>query len=292
MMKIEWYPGHMAKARKQIEEAIRGIDVIIEVLDARLPASSSNPMLGKLRGGKPCIKVMNKSDLADPEVTKAWVEYFREPGIRALPLQAHVRQEANRLPRLCQQLAPHRGTPGKSLRAMIVGIPNVGKSTLINTLAGRKLAKVGDKPAVTTCQQVIDLKNGILLCDTPGLLWPDMRDQTGAYRLAASGAIGEGALDYTEVALFAVAFLAKRYPNLLSERYKLAALPDTPVAILEEIGRRRGCLVGGGEVDRHRAGELFLRELRAGTLGRISLEEPGEQQSRPDEEEGTDAQEL
>jgi ribosome biogenesis GTPase A len=292
-MKIEWYPGHMAKARRLIEETIRGIDVIIEVLDARLPASSSNPMLGKLRGGKPCIKVMNKSDLADPEVTKAWVEHFKQPGMRALPLQAHVRLEANRLPKLCQQLAPHRGTPGKSLRAMIVGIPNVGKSTLINTLAGRKLAKVGDKPAVTTCQQVIDLKNGILLCDTPGLLWPDMRNQAGAYRLAASGAIGEAALDYTEVALFAVAYLARRYPTLLSERYKLATLPDTPVLMLEEIGRRRGCLVGGGEVDLHRAGEQFLRELRAGALGRISLEEPGEQQNdtnaEVDEEEDTDA---
>jgi ribosome biogenesis GTPase A len=186
-------------------------------------------------------------------------------------------------------LAPHRGAPGKSLRAMIVGIPNVGKSTLINTLAGRKLAKVGDKPAITTCQQVIDLKNGILLCDTPGLLWPDMRDQTAAYRLAVSGAIGEAALDYTEVALFAVAFMARRYPQLLCDRYKLATLPDTPVLLLEEIGRRRGCLVARDDIDLHRAGEQFLRELRAGALGRISLEEPGEHRDEADEEEDSDA---
>ncbi len=276
-MKIEWFPGHMNKARRQIAETIQSFDVIIEVLDARLPVSSANPLLEELRRGKPCIKVLNKHDLADPAVTKAWVRHFeKQAGVRALPLEARKRLEVGHLPQLCRRLAPHRGKPGKPLRAMVIGIPNVGKSTLINTLAGKAMARVGDRPAITTCPQQIDLRNGILLSDTPGLLWPDMSNQNGAYRLATSGAIGEGAMDYVQVALFAAAFMLRRYPDMLKGRYKLTVLPECPSLLIEEIGRRRGCLVSGGEVDVHRAGELFLRELRAGKLGRISLEEPGQ----------------
>lgn len=274
-MTIKWYPGHMSKARKQIAEALPSFNVVIEILDARLPVSSANPLLAKLRGDKPCIKVLNKSDLADPDVTRAWVRHFeKEAGVRALPLEARQRKEVGALPKLCRQLAPHRGKPGKPLRAMVIGIPNVGKSTLINTLAGKTMARVGDKPAITTCPQQIDLRNGILLSDTPGLLWPVMDDQDGAYRLATSGAIGDGALDYTEVGLFAAAFMARRYPERVQGRYKLAELPESPTALLEEVGRRRGCLVSGGQIDMHRAAESFLRELRAGKLGRVSLEEP------------------
>lgn len=274
-MKIEWFPGHMNKARRQIAETIQGFDVIIEVLDARLPVSSANPLLEELRRGKPCIKVLNKNDLADPAVTKAWVRHFeKQSNVRALPLEARKRLEVGHLPQLCRRLAPHRGMPGKPLRAMVIGIPNVGKSTLINTLAGKAMARVGDRPAITTCPQQIDLRNGILLSDTPGLLWPDMSNQDGAYRLATSGAIGEGAMDYVQVALFAAAFMLRRYPELLAGRYKLAALPAEPSVLIETIGRKRGCLVSGGEVDLHRAAELFLRELRAGKLGRVSLEEP------------------
>lgn len=277
-MKIEWFPGHMNKARRQIAETIQGFDVIIEVLDARLPVSSANPLLEELRRGKPCLKVLNKSDLADPAVTKAWVRHFeKQSGVRALPLEARKRLEVGPLPQLCRRLAPHRGKPGKPLRAMVIGIPNVGKSTLINTLAGKAMARVGDRPAITTCPQQIDLRNGILLSDTPGLLWPDMSNQNGAYRLATSGAIGEGAMDYVQVALFAADYMLRRYPELLAGRYKLAALPEEPSALLAEIGRRRGCLVSGGEIDLHRAAELFLRELRAGKVGRVSLEEPGEE---------------
>jgi ribosome biogenesis GTPase A len=268
----------MSKARREIADAIQGFDVIVEVLDARLPASSANPVLRQLLRQKPCIKVLNKNDLADPAVTRLWVRHFeRQAGVRALPLEAKQRLEAGRIPKLCRTLAPHRGKPGKPLRVMIIGIPNVGKSTLINTLAGKSIARVGDKPAITTCQQQIDLRNGIYLCDTPGLLWPDLRNQTAAYRLAVSGAIGEGAFDTVDVGLFAAEFLLRRYPQQLAGRYKLATLPETPLALIEEIGRRRGCLVGGGEVDRHRAAELLLRELRSGLLGRISLESPGEE---------------
>ena len=274
-MTIQWYPGHMGKAHDQISELIGKIDVIIEVLDARLPASSANHLLAELRRNKPCIKVLNKNDLADPAVTKAWVRNFeRETGVRALPLSAKERREVNQLIRLCQRLAPNRGKPGRPLRAMVVGIPNVGKSTLINTLAGRSIAKVGDKPAITTCAQQIDLRNGIILSDTPGLLWPEMGDQAGAYRLATSGAIGAGALDYVSVGLFAAEYMMQRYPELLKSRYKLITLPDNPTALLEAIGRRLGCLVTGGEVDLKRAAEAFLRELRAGKIGRVSLEEP------------------
>ena len=275
MLKIEWFPGHMAKARREIAEAIAKIDVVIEMLDARLPVSSANPLLEKLRHGKPCIKVLNKHDLADPEVTHDWVRHFElQAGVRALPLEAKQPAEVGQISKLCRKLAPRRGKPGKTLRAMVIGIPNVGKSTLINTLAGKKIARVGDKPALTTCTQQIDLRNGIHLNDTPGLLWPVMSDQKGAYRLATSGAVGDNAMDYVEVALFAAEFLMQRYPQGLQGRYKFAVLPESPAATLEEIGRRRGCLASGGEVDLQRAAEVLLWELRAGKLGRISLEEP------------------
>jgi len=277
-MTIRWYPGHMGKAQEKMAEAIRRIDVIIEVLDARLPSSSSNLQLEEMRRNKPCIKVLNKNDLADPAVTKAWLRHFeRESGISALPLSARVHSDAKQLIKLCQKTVPHRGKPGWPLRIMVFGIPNTGKSTLINTLAGKCMAKVGDKPAVTTCGQQIDLRNGIVLSDTPGILWPNMDDQTVAYRLATSGAIGASAIDYTCVGLFAAEFMMQRYPELLRIHYKLPELPDTPDSILEAIGRRLGCLITGGEVDMHRAAEAFLRELRAGKIGRVSFEEPGEE---------------
>ena len=275
-MTIKWYPGHMSKAHEQISELIRKIDVIIEVLDARLPFSSSNHLLEQLRRNKPCIKVLNKNDLADPNITNAWVQNFQKAsGVRALPLSAKRISDVKLLVKLCKQLAPNRGNPGYPIRTMVVGIPNVGKSTLINTLVGRSIAKVGDKPAITLRPQQIDLHNGILLFDTPGLLWPVMNDQGGAYRLATSGAIGANALDYTNVGIFAAAYMMRRYPDLLMERYKLAELPQTPHDLVEAIGRYLGCLVSGGVVDIHRAAEAFLRELRAGKVGRISFEEPG-----------------
>jgi ribosome biogenesis GTPase A len=265
----------MGKAQEKMAEAIRKIDVIVEVVDARLPLSSSNCQLEEMRRNKPCIKILNKHDLADPAVTKAWVRYFeQETGVTALPLSARLHADAKQLLKICQKTVPHRGRPGWPLRVMIFGIPNTGKSTLINTLVGKCIAKVGDKPAVTTCGQQIDLKNGIVLSDTPGILWPNMDDQNVAYRLATSGAIGASALDYTSVGLFAVEYLMGRYPELLKTRYKLTEFPETATAMIEIIGKRLGCLMTGGEIDVHRAAEAFLRELRAGKIGRISLEEP------------------
>ncbi|MFC1779522.1 ribosome biogenesis GTPase YlqF [Thermodesulfobacteriota bacterium] len=277
-MKIEWYPGHMAKAKRQIAEVMPKIDVVIEVLDARLPMSSANPMLEKLRGQKPCIKVLNKSDLADSKVTEAWVKHFDQiAGVKAIPIEANNRSVAAQIPKLCRIIVPHKGVPGKTLRAMVVGIPNVGKSTLINTLAGKKMARVGDKPAITTCPHQIDLRNGIHLSDTPGLLWPDIRNQKSAYRLAASGAIGDGGMDYEGVALFAAEYLMEHYPKPLAARYKFDTLPENAVLLLEQIGRKRGCLVSGGHVDQLRAAELLLRELRSGLIGQVSLERPDDE---------------
>jgi ribosome biogenesis GTPase A len=273
----------MGKALEQIAESIRKIDVIIEVLDARLPASSSNPQLEEIRRNKPIVKLLNKHDLADPAVTKAWVRHYEtESGVRALPLSAKQHADVKQLIKLCLRLAPARGRPGLPARVMVFGIPNVGKSTLINTLAGRSMAKVGDKPAITTCAQQIDLRNGIVLSDTPGVLWPVMSDQIAAYRLASSGAIGASALDYVNVGMFAADFMLQHYPEPLKARYKLTEMPESPGALLEAVGRRLGCLASGGEIDLHRAAEAFLRELRAGKIGRVSFEEPGAVPVEPD----------
>jgi ribosome biogenesis GTPase A len=276
-MIIDWYPGHMKKARAQIIEILPKIDLVIEVLDARLPASSANPLLERLRGDKPCIKILNKNDLADPTVTKQWVVFLeKQQGVRAIPLEATNRRDVGLIPKLCRKMLPARAKAKKPLRVLVVGIPNVGKSTLINTMAGKKIARVGDKPAITTCPQQIDLRNGILLSDTPGLLWPVLDNLAGACRLAASGAIGDNAYDTLEVGLTTARYIAEKYPALLLKRYNLVEQPETPLAIIEEIGHRRGCLIKGGGVDLHRAAELLLREFRAGKLGKISLERPEE----------------
>jgi len=266
----------MNKARREIAAAMRETDVVLELLDARLPASSQNPLLGKLRAGKPCIEILNKSDLADPDVTEAWMrEFEREHGVRALALSAKRAVEVRRLVVLCRELVPRRGRPGKSICAMVVGIPNVGKSTLINTLKGRRVADVADKPAITRRNQRIELEGYVAVFDTPGVLWPKLEDQDAARRLAATGAIANVAMDPVEVALFVIEMLAQRYPDALCQRYGITLDEEPgPPALLDTIGRRRGCLRSGDHVDRLRAAEVVLRELRAGKLGRISLEEP------------------
>ena len=277
-MSIQWYPGHMTRARRAIADAMPSQDVVIEVLDARMPGASENPVVTELRNQKPCIKVLNKSDLADPEVTKKWLAHFEtDPTVVAIALSPTRTSEAkSRLPELCKRLAKHPRGPGKTVRAMIVGIPNVGKSTLINTLMGRAVAKVGDEPAVTKGQQLVTLKNGMTISDNPGIMWPKIEDEAAAYRLALGGAIPDTAMDYESVALFGAAFFLARYPDLVMARYKLKELPAAADVLLAEIGRRRGCLRSGGTVDMHKAADILLHEFRDGILGRISLEEPPE----------------
>ena len=292
-MQTQWYPGHMAKARRAMAESMAIHDVVIEVLDARMPASSENPVITEIRRQKPCIKVLCKSDLADPVVTAQWLRHFEavapesgaSPGgaVAAIALRTDRPAETRtRLPELCQRLArPTRQRT--SVRAMVVGIPNVGKSTLINTLMDRKVAKVGDEPAVTKAKQQVVLKSGMLLSDHPGILWPKIEEDGATLRLALGGALPDRALDYESVALFAAGFLLERYPRLLLARYKLAETPAGAEALLLEIGRRRGGLRSGGSVDLHKAADVLIHDFRSGALGRISLEEPaGAVSSGPD----------
>lgn len=274
-MAIQWYPGHMHKARKEIEEVMPQIDLVIEVLDARIPYSSENPMVAKLRQDKPCIKLLNKSDLADPEITNRWIEYLeQEQGVRAQAITTLQPAMVKKIPELCRKLVPVSEGALKDIRTMIMGIPNVGKSTIINTLAGRVIAKTGNEPAVTKAQQRINLKNGIVLSDTPGILWPKVDNEASGYRLAVTGAIKDTAMEYEDVALFAAAYFLHAYPEAMMERYKLTSLPATDIELLEEIGRRRGALRSGGHIDLHKASELLLHEFRSGKIGQLSLETP------------------
>jgi ribosome biogenesis GTPase A len=268
----------MHKARQAIAKVMPSIDVVVEVLDARLPLSSQNPLLGQLRGDKPCIRVLNKVDLADPEITEEWIDYFQhEKGVRALGLCAKNKKEALRIISMSKKMTPKRDYLFRPVRVMMAGIPNVGKSTLINTIVGREITKAANQAAITRKPKHIDLKNGVVLSDTPGILWPKLEDKHGAFLLAVSGAIRDTAMTYPEVASYAGTQLLRNYPDLLIKRYKLKQLPEDGPILIEAIGRKRGCLVRGGKVDLNKASELFLRELKNGIIGRISLERPKNQ---------------
>ncbi|MCG7536052.1 ribosome biogenesis GTPase YlqF [Pseudoalteromonas sp. OOF1S-7] len=280
---IQWFPGHMNKARNEIKEIMPQMDVIIEVLDARIPYSSENPMVAQLRGDKPVIKILNKADLADPELTQAWMAYFeREDGVKTLAFGHDKGNEVQRINALCKKLAPQKVGQDKQLKAMIMGIPNVGKSTLINILAGRIVAKTGNEPAVTKAQQRIKLEDGIMLYDTPGMLWPKVENENSGYRLAATGAIRDTAINYEEVASYTAEYLLQAYPKLLQARYKIDELPDCDWTFIEMAGRKRGCIRGGNQVDTHKMSEILINELRDAVIGRITMETP---QMRDEEEE-------
>ncbi len=255
-------------------------DVVIEVLDARLPEASCNPMITELRlhRQRPCLKILNKADLADPEVTKAWLKYFNaQPGVKAVALSCKNASDAARVPDLCQPLAPHRNSTHKPLRMMIMGIPNVGKSTLMNMLLKRRVANVGDEPAVTKSQQCHNLSDRMTLTDSPGLLWPKIEKPEDGLKLAAIHAIGRNAVIDEEVAEYLAATLLARYPGLLTARYDIAEAGLDGVDVIEAIARKRGCLLKGhgGELDMEKAAMILLTEYRSGKLGRISLETPG-----------------
>lgn len=267
----------MASARKKAADAMAAIDVVIEVTDARLPEASSNPMIGELRRfrNRPCLKLLNKADLADPAATQAWMDFYnRQPGVKAVAISAKNPSDAARVPALCRQLAPHRDDGTKPLRMMIMGIPNVGKSTLMNALLKRKVAKVGDEPAVTKHQQTLDLGPGMTLTDTPGMMWPKIDYDSDGYMLAASHAIGRNAVIDEEVATFLGGILLERYPALIAARYRIDPAQLDGPALLEAVGRRRGCLVKGGGLDLEKAALILLQDYRDGALGRISLETP------------------
>ena len=273
---IQWYPGHMAKARKALAAAIPQQDVVVEVRDARAVAASANPVLADLRGDKPCLIVLAKSDLADPDVTGAWLRALESSSQgRTVAMAAtteRAKETRRRFIELCKLLA--RGSRRPRIRVIVVGVPNVGKSTLINVLAGRRVAKVGDEPAVTKAMQQVVLDEDIVLSDNPGILWPKLEDQASAQRLAFAGSLPDTALDFESVARFGAALLLERYPANLIARYGLADLPARPEALLAEVGRRRGCLRAGGVIDMHKAADHLIHDFRSGALGRISLEVP------------------
>lgn len=280
-MAIQWFPGHMAKARRQVTEKLKIIDIVIELLDARLPLSSRNPMIDEIIIHKPRLVLLNKADLADPERTKLWIHYFQQRDLKALSIDAqsgkgvgHIAAECHRLASDMLQKRESKGMKPRAVRALIVGIPNVGKSSLINRLAKKNIAKTGDKPGITKAQQWIKVGQELDLLDTPGILWPKFEDQQIGFRLAASGAIKDEILDYQEVALFALNFLKENYPERLMERYKLESIPGDKVELLEEIGKRRGCIQRGGIIDYDKVSEIILRELRSGKLGPITFEVP------------------
>ena len=279
-MAIQWFPGHMHLTRKAIGERIKDIDVVIELLDARLPGSSANPMLAELTAGKPALKVLNKQDLADPAHTALWLAHYnRQSGTRALGLDASMTTPARALVNACHELAPKRGGMTKPMRVLICGIPNVGKSTLINTLKGKRAAKTGDEAGVTKLEQRITIADDFYLYDTPGLLWPRIMVAKSGYNLAASGAIGRNAFDDEEVALELLDYLRQHYPRALQERYKLA---DVDVAqltdeqLLDAIGRKRGALQSGAKINLQKAAEIAIHDFRTCALGRITLETPEE----------------
>ena len=277
-MAIQWFPGHMHLTKKAIQERIGQIDVVIELLDARLPGSSANPMLAELTGGKPALKVLNKQDLADPAQTTAWLaHYSAQAGTRALALDASMATSARALVAACHDLAPNRGGMAKPMRVLICGIPNVGKSTLINTLTARRAAKTGDEAGITKLEQRITLADDFYLYDTPGVLWPRIIVAQSGYNLAASGAIGRNAFNEQEVALELLNYLQPRYPAALAARYALADVPGlNDEALLQAIGRQRGALQAGRRVNLQKAAEIVIHDFRAGVLGRITLETPAE----------------
>jgi ribosome biogenesis GTPase A len=280
-MTIEWFPGHMATARKKAAETMAKIDVVIEILDARLPGASSNPMIERMRNERqrPCLKILNKADLADPAASAAWVKHFgKEKGVTAVAISSKRADQVAKIPRLAAALVPHRADKG--VRMMVMGVPNVGKSTLINALLKRKVAKTGDEPAVTRHQNRWVLDGEHDLIDTPGLLPSKMPNQSDAFMLAASHLIGPESYTDEDVATFLGDLLASRYPGLLRTRYDLDAEKLDGYAVISAIAQKRGYLLKGGKRDLEKAGRALMQDYRSGLLGRITLETPDSRLAR------------
>lgn len=282
-MTIQWFPGHMAKARRQVTEKLKLIDIVFELVDARIPMSSRNPMIDDIVSTKPRIVLLNKADKADDTITKQWIEYFKEQNISAIAIDAQSGTGLKQITSLAKILLKEKfdkmaakGVKPRAIRALIIGIPNVGKSTLINRLAKKNIAKTGDRPGVTTAQQWVKVGNELELLDTPGILWPKFEDQLVGQKLATTGAIKDAILNLQDITVFALTFLKEHYPNRLIERFNLEELPDEIVPLFNEIGKKRGCMMSGGYIDYDKTSELILREIRADKLGRLSFETPGD----------------
>ncbi|MBU5267821.1 ribosome biogenesis GTPase YlqF [Virgibacillus proomii] len=294
-MTIQWFPGHMAKAKREVVEKLRLVDFVIELVDARVPLSSQNPMLKEILQHKSKITLMMKSDLADPRVTDQWLFYFKEREVPAIAVNVNNKQDIKRVIQLAKEQAQikldklkAKGIQSRAARAMIIGIPNVGKSTLINRLANKKIAKTGDKPGVTKQQLWIKVKKDFELLDTPGILWPKFEEEAVGYRLAAIGTIKDQLLPMQDIVAFVINYMKVHYPNNLKKRYNLSQDTEDMWDIFVTIGKQRGALESGGKVNFSKVSKIFIQDLRSGRLGNISLEAPGEKLNDKEKDVGLD----
>lgn len=280
-MVIQWYPGHMTKAKRAMQEDIKLVDLVVEVLDARSPMSSRNPDIDDLGKGKARLIILNKSDLADPKANRSWQQYFEEKGFTVCQMDARKRSDMKPVQAAVMKACAakierdrRRGIKNRPVRAMVVGIPNVGKSTFINSYAGKAAAKTGNKPGVTRGNQWIRLSKEVELLDTPGILWPKFDDEMVGLRLALLGSVKDDILNTDELAFELLKLMAKTYPDQLKERYELTELPEEALPLMEEIARKRNCLLKGGELDYSRTAKLIIEDFRSGRMGRLTLELP------------------
>ena len=280
---IQWFPGHMAKAKREIKEHIKQVDLVIELKDARIPYSSTNPMVDEIVGNKPRLILLNKSTLADPKVTKLWQDYYKNKGILSLDIDSISNYNVKNIVKYAHlalkdlfEAREKKGIKSKTIKALIIGIPNVGKSTLINTLAKRKAVKVGDKPGVTKSQTWIKVTDDLFLLDTPGILWPKFEDQIVGLKLAMAGSIKDEILDMEFICAESIKYLSNKYPEYLKTRFNLEELDEDPYKVMEAIGKKRGCFVKGGEIDYDRVRTIFMNELRGNKIGAMSYEVPEE----------------
>ncbi|MGJ9458840.1 ribosome biogenesis GTPase YlqF [Oceanobacillus sp. CF4.6] len=280
-MPIQWFPGHMAKARRQVEEKLKLVDFVMELVDARAPLSSQNPMLQQVMQNKSKMIVLMKKDLADQRETERWINHFKELEIPAIAVDVNNKSDINRVIQMAKELGQvkmeklmKKGIQPRAARAMIIGIPNVGKSTLINRLAKRKAAKTGDIPGITKQQLWIKIKKDFELLDTPGILWPKFEDEIVGYRLAAIGTIKDQLLSLQDITAFIINYMREHYPQQLEERYNIDRTMDDMMEIFNAIGEQRGALENGGHVDFKKVSDIVIRDLRTGKLGNVTLETP------------------